>query len=226
MNIFERLRAERLIAKRYEERGYVVTFEPPQSAIPFPLGNYKPAMLAIKGDEKIIVDVNAPGARSNSEAYFCLDQEVQKHPGWRFFLATVTEAELQENLSSVATNVSVESIRERLRSIDRLPEDPEIAVLGLPILWTAYVSALGLLASHENVQLDGYTDLSLLNQAYSAGVISFDEYEAARRLMTLRDRSVRSLDRLATLADCKQLRQMVGTILDQLATSPASALHH
>lgn len=216
MNIINGLRAERLIAKRYEERGYVVTLEPLRSAIPFSLGNYRPDILATKGDENILIEVKTPGARIDSEVYFRLDQEVQQHPGWQFLLVTITQAELQENASSVAGNVSVESIRAHLRSIDRLAEVPEIAGLVLPRLWMAYVSALRLLALNEGVEVDDYTDLSLINRVYSAGMISIAEYEAGRRLMTLRNHAVHSLETLETPADCKQLRQMVDMILDRL----------
>lgn len=40
MNMISRNRGEKLIAKRYEEQGYVVVLDPPSSAFPFSLGNY------------------------------------------------------------------------------------------------------------------------------------------------------------------------------------------
>jgi hypothetical protein len=219
MNMVKGLRAERLIAERYEERGYVVTLGPPRSAIPFPLGNYTPDILAIKGDEKVLIEVKTSGARINQESYFRLDQEVQRHPGWRFLLVTVSDAELQEYPSSVASNVSIESIRENLRNMDPLVDDPKMSRLVLPSLWMAYVSALRLLVLDEDVELDDYTDLSLINKAYSGGMISIDEYETARHLMTLRNQAVHSFDTAATPPDCQQLLQMVCTILDRIPAS-------
>jgi hypothetical protein len=219
MNMIKGLRAERLIAKRYEELGYVVTLEPPRSAIPFPLEGFKPDILATKGNEKIIIEVKTPGARINPDVYFRVDQKVQQHPGWRFLLVTVNEAELQEEASSAVSNANIESIQASLRTMDKLVEDSEMAGLVLPKLWTVYVSALRLLVLDEGVKLDDYPDLSLINRAYSAGVISIDEYEAARRLLALRNQAVHSLDTLATSADCKQLRQMIRTTLARLSTS-------
>lgn len=223
MNMVKGLRAERLIAERYEERGYVVTLEPPRSAVPFPLENYMPDILAVKGDEKILIEVKTSGARINPESYFRLDQEVQQHPGWRFLLVTVSEAELQEYSSSIASNVSINSIRENLQNMDRLVGDPKMSRLILPSLWMAYVSALRLLALDEDVEVDDYTDLSLINKAYSGGMISIDEYEAARNLMTLRNQAMHSFDTTVTPLDCGQLLKMVCTILDRIPAFPSPA---
>lgn len=223
MNLTKELRAARLIAKRYEDRGYIVTIEPPSSAIPFELVNYRPDILAIRGDEHLIIDIKTAGTRGDPEAYFRLDEQMQQHPGWRLLLVTVTEAELDESVSG-ATNYSVESIRTRLQSIDRLGDDPEIATLVLPPLWTAFIAALQLLLANEGIVANGHTDLSLLNKAYSEGLLSFEEHEAGRRLMALRNRTVHSLDILDTSAERGQLRQMIESILYRVAPLPTAAV--
>jgi hypothetical protein len=51
MHMMKELGAVRLIAKRYEELGYVVTLWPPPSSIPFSVGNHIVDILATKGDE-------------------------------------------------------------------------------------------------------------------------------------------------------------------------------
>lgn len=224
MNLHKELRAERLIAKRYEERGYVVTFGPPAAAIPFSLGNYRPDILASRGDEHLIIDVKSGGERVDPEIYFKVDELVQQHPGWRFLLATVSDAELEEGVSSTAGNSSADAIRARLRSTDRLVDDAETATFVLPVLWTAYVAALGLLLEQEAIPINGYSDLSLLNKAYSAGSISYDEFEAGRGLASLRNRAVHSLDALATPAECHQLRKMTDDILDRLMPTAAAPM--
>jgi hypothetical protein len=223
MNMMKSLQAERLIAKQYEERGYVVTLGPPPSRIPFPLGDHIPDILATKGSENILIEVKAPGARTDSDSYFRLDQQAQQHPGWQFMLVTVSDDELQQSASSFTSDVSVESIREILRNLDGLVDDAKMSGLVLPGLWMAYVFALRILALEEHVETDGYTDLSLINRAYSEGIVSIEEYETARRLMTLRNQAVHSLKPTATPADCKLLRQMADTLLDRLPASLASA---
>lgn len=220
MNALNGLRAERLIAKRYEERGYAVTTEPPPSAIPFSLGNYKPDILAIKGKENLLIEVKSPGARIDSQVYLRVDEEVQRHPGWRFFLITVDDDELREfaagTSSNLSVNMSVEAIRERVQQMDPLLETPKLAGFLLPHLWLAYVSALRLNAAREGVSQEGLTDLSLINRAYSEGITSIGEYEAGRRFLNLRNETVHNLERNATEHECKELRRMIDVVLHRL----------
>jgi hypothetical protein len=216
MNMTNGYRSERLIAKRYEEQGYVVAIEPPASAFPFPLGNYKPDILATKGDDKLIIEVKSAGAGSNPDAYFHLDQEVQRHPGWKFLLVTVSDADLQEQASGKTHSVDLAKIQEYLRNIDQVAEKPELAILLLPGLWTAYMSALRLLAWHDGIDGESYSDLSFLNKTYTLGLLSYDEYESSKRLMKLRNHALHNLERLETFGDWKQLRQMVDAMLQRL----------
>lgn len=224
MNMTNGYRSERLIAKRYEEQGYVVSIEPPASAFPFPLGNYKPDLLATKGDDNLIIEVKSAGARSNSDTYFRFDQEVQRHPGWKFLLVTVSDADLQEQASETTHRVDIAKIQEHLRNIDQVAEKPELAILVLPGLWTAYMSALRLLASHEGIDDESYSDLSFLNKTYTLGLLSYDEYDSAKRLMKLRNHAVHNLEPLEALDDWKQLRQMVDALLQRLNAAPVLAV--
>lgn len=115
MNMEKEPLAVRLIAKRYEERGYAVTLAPPSSAIPFSLGSYIPTILASRGDEHLVIEVKMAGTIVDPDAYFQLDAKIQQHPGWRFLIATLPEAELEEELSGSAKNLSAESIRAELK---------------------------------------------------------------------------------------------------------------
>lgn len=220
MSSLNGLQAERMIAKHYEERGYAVTTEPPPSAIPFSLGNYKPDILAIRGDENLIIEVKGPGARVDSSVYLRLDEEVQLHPGWRFLLVTVGEEELRQfaasTSSNLSVNMSIEAMRERIHQMDQLLDTPNMAGFLLPRLWLAYVSALRLNAAREGVSQEGLTDLSLINMAYSEGIISIAEYESGRRFLNLRNHTVHNLDANATVTECKELRQMIDVVLHRL----------
>lgn len=222
MNVMSRNRGEKLIAKRYEEQGYVVTLDPPSSAFPFSLGNYKPDILATKGDESIVIAVKLAGAPVDSDAYLRLDQEIQHHAGWRFLLATVNEAELQDLHSGGVGNIDIQRIRDYLEKIDNIAEKEELAVLVLPQLWNVYLSALRLLASRDGGGGEDCSDLSFLNQAYAAGILSFDAYESARRLLNLRNHAAHSLDSLETISDWRELRKMVDAVLMQLSATAAS----
>lgn len=216
MDMEKQLLAVRLMAKQYEERGYAVTLAPASSAIPFSLGSYIPTILAEHGDEHLIIDIKTAGARVNPDAYFQLNTQIEQHPGWRFLIATLPEGDLEEELSEPVQNLSEEAIRARLKSIDRLGDGPEMATLVVPPLWTAFIASLRLLLASEGIPANGYSDLSLLNKAYSEGLLSFEEYEVARHLMVMRNRTVHSLDILETPVRA-QLREIIETVLSRLA---------
>ena len=226
MNNTKGFLAQRLIAKRYEDRGYAVTLEPPSAAIPFSIGKYNPDILATKGDEHIIIEVKTAGARVDPEAYVRLGEEIHQHPGWQFLLVTVAESELEDVDLSVSGNVDLESIRGRLRAVERLIGDPEMAIITLPVLWTVYISAIKILLVDEGANIDGYSDYSLINKAYSDGIVSFDEYEAARRLMDLRNRAVHSLEIVVNSADSEQLWKMIQDLLTRISSSRPSSVSH
>ncbi|AMS18903.1 hypothetical protein AYK59_01870 [Pseudomonas synxantha] len=220
MSTLDGLRSERLVAKRYEERGYTVIIEPPPSAIPFFLEGYQPDMLAIKGSENLLIEVKMRGARVNSELYFKVDEEVQRHPGWQFLLVTIAEEELQELTKDTTAKLNLEILQERLRQFDPiLDSDLPIGFI-IPTLWMAYIAAIRLLVTEEGCLYDAahekLTDLSLINKAYSDGVTSYEEYQSARRFLKLRNNAVHSLDVVATKQECQELRRMIDEVMCRL----------
>lgn len=221
MNIVRGTQAELYLAKRYAERGYVVALNPPPSAFPFSLGGYQPDILASKGDEKLVLSIKTADVEIDTEFVKRAAEQIGKHEGWTFLIATLPEEEMEERPLIAACGMSTRSIESRLRYLDRLAAKPDLAGLVLPKIWVAYVSLLQILLVKEDVDINPRTDLNLLNNAYSLGILSFQEYETARQLLELRDRAVRSLDIVGTTGDIGNLRQLIETVLGQLRTSVA-----
>ncbi|WLG34342.1 hypothetical protein PSH85_00860 [Pseudomonas simiae] len=221
MSFLDGARAERLVAKRYEERGYTVIIEPPPAAIPFPLEGYKPDLLATKDSENLLIEVKRRGARVDSKLFFRVDEEVQRHPGWQFLLVTVADEELHELSTSTTAKLNEGVVQERLQQLDLLLNSDMPVGFLLPTLWVAYVSVLRLLVAHEgNIEgasLDNLTDFSFINKAYSEGVTSIDEYQSARRFLNLRNNAVHSLDTVATTQECQELRGMIDEVICRLS---------
>lgn len=216
MNITASSQAERLIGKRYEENGYAVTYGPKKEWIPFDLGTYTPDILAIRGEENLLIEVKTKRSSVDIDRYRRVDKEVQRHPGWRFLIVTVPDLEtLTSQGSRPDENVSVERIERVLEQIDKITAVSDLPALVLPQLWTAYISALRLTSPpQQNEPL--LSDLSFLNQAYSTGLISYEEYESAKNLMNLRNSAAHSLDSSATQDDVTTLRGMVEHALVRL----------
>lgn len=216
MNITTTSQAERLIGKRYEEKGYAVTFSPGGPSIPFDLGGYIPDILAVKGDEKLLIEVKSRTSGLSAEKYRQVDEEVQKHPGWRFLIVTASDPEFVEP-GSVAPKppVSVEKIEQQLARIDKIAVEDDLATLLVQPLWAVYVNALRMLSDQSENDFN-WSDYSFLNQSYSTGLISYEEYEAAKNLMMLRNSAAHSLDAVATKGDVLKLRSMIDEVLTRL----------
>jgi hypothetical protein len=209
-------KAERLIAKRYEELGYTVTTEPSLSAIPFDLKGYKPDLLAVKAGEKLLIDVKGPRGRIDQDLYLRVGQEVQQHPGWKFLLATVSADELIGSVAVTAPVATLGSIKDRLEKLDQLLATADVASIVFPTLWNVYAMALRLLLREDGNTLEGLTDLSIVNRAYTDGVLSNSEYEDSKRFLQLRNAAAHTVDEVTTKADCDALRRLVDKLLTRL----------
>ena len=64
--------------------------------------------------------------------------------------------------------------------------------------------------------VDRKTDLNNINRAYSEGVISFDQYEEARRFLRLRNEATHRFNAEITHADYSALRDMVDRTLSDM----------
>lgn len=215
MSITDSLRAERLVAKSYEDQGYTVTFEPSQSDIPFPLHGYRPDILAIKGNERVLVEVKRAGTRVDTSRYVSIGEEAERH-GWKFMLVTVTPEQLSSSTEAPTVLPEIEMIRERLREIDRVHNVIGNPTLVLPALWVVYIAALQSVCLKEDIHLGEVTDLSLINRAYSEGVLSVDEYEQARLFLNLRNEVVHSVTSAMSGAQYARLREMLDDLLTKL----------
>ena len=211
------IRAERMVAKRYEEDGYAVTLDPPPSMIPFSLGSYRPDVLVTKDEKHLIVEVKVSGSQVDDPGvYLKLAQEVERHDGWKFLLVTVPRTDLQEPASGASDHANLDSIRSGLRKIDGLLKLDELADLALPHLWGIYVTALKLDLTRGGATVPNGTDLGLLHKAYSEGIISGAEHQEALRLLSLRNTSIHDLDAVVPLTDCRALRALVDDAVARL----------
>src|SRR5689334_9905526 len=93
MNTVNELVAIKRVAQQLEDQGYVVAIEPEPTVIPFPLGGYRPDILATRGAENIIVEVKSKRTRRALEEYKHVLDAVRQHAGWRFMLSTVDDEE-------------------------------------------------------------------------------------------------------------------------------------
>ena len=184
--------AVRSVAEDLRKQGYSVTVEPASSMIPFDLQQYRPDILASRGDENLIIDIKRRNSRRSIERYKEITEIVGSHDNWRFMLSTVDETD-PDGYTSVEKRADSDLLNRMLGKIDLLlsGENYDLAV---PYLWSVYIAAMRTMGERAGVPVDTTSDRSVLNYMYSLGEVSADEYESAKIFLELRNKAVHSLE--------------------------------
>lgn len=186
MSVSVGIMAEIHIAKQFEADGYTVMLNPGKNSIPFNLERYTPDILATRGDENILIEVKTSKARFNSEKLFKISKMVESHPGWKFSVVTVNEDDISE-FKEPAPEHDIFKISQTLTLIKDNLTDSNVSVFFVPQIWICYFSILSIILRNEAVKISGLSSLSILNAAYSEGIIDYEELQSSRQLLSLRN---------------------------------------
>lgn len=186
MNVSVAIMAEIHIAKQYEADGYTVVRNPKQDLIPFNLEGYIPDILATRGDENILIEVKTSKARVNTEKLFKISKIVQSHPGWKFSVVTINEDEINEFKKSLP-ELDINKISKTLILVEGNLKNSNLSIFLVPQIWVCYISILSMHLINEGVEISGLSDLSILNSAYSEGILDYQDFERSREFLSLRN---------------------------------------
>ncbi len=179
---------ERLLklAEEYRGKGYEVSFHPNSDDLPDFLRNYRPDMIARRGDEAVVIEVKSRSSLNSSSTQFLhnLAQAVEQHSGWRFELVMTNP---EETIYSPKAEGSLQEseITSRLQIARQLSaEYPESAIL---YSWSLVEATLRLVAEKEGLGLRRFDSLYLVKQLATEGVISKSEYQLLTNAIALRN---------------------------------------
>ncbi len=182
------LERERLLklAEEYRNKGYEVSFHPNPEDLPSFLRNYRPDMMARRGDEAVIIEVKSRSSLNSSSTQYLrnLTQTVEQHPGWRFELVMINSEDA--NYSSKAErSLQKPEIEARLQVARQLAtQHLESAIL---YSWSLVEATLRLVAEDEGLSLQRFDSLYLVKQLVTEGVISRSEYHLLMDALSLRN---------------------------------------
>ncbi|WP_087688014.1 hypothetical protein [Pandoraea sp. PE-S2R-1] len=171
------------LKERFERDGYAVLIEPRRQDIPFDLGNYVPDLVARKRDGGLIVEVKTVNARTSIERYQSLAHTVQQHDGWRFVLVTVDDLNVPVSLQET---VGWGELEAKLGTI-RLLIDNGNAEPAILYLWSVFEAAMRKLAITTAMPIERLPATKLMNQLYTAGYIAVDDFQIAKKFLTMRN---------------------------------------
>jgi hypothetical protein len=203
---------EEHVAQRYREAGYEVFLYPEPTMIPFDLGRYRPDILARKDNLNLVIEVKSTSNIGASyERLREVIEETRRHEGWRFVL--VTERDLAEIPSrDDADQASWEEIQDGMKSAEKLKSMGEQQAAYL-LLWIAFEQAIRKLSMESGLPLERLAPAVMIRQLYSEGVLSMEQFDAARSSLETRNLVVHGF-RNANLGEgYRQLEKILTEIL-------------
>ncbi len=191
--VYEHDKLARIVAKELGQEGYAVVFEPAADRLPFSLEGYSPDLLATKADDNVIVEINRRQRKPPEvlKRYRRVVDIVQAHPGWRFLVKTCSDSTRDDRITDAGLS-DFEAIEAYFRKAQGVMDSasPEFAI---PHLWNAIIALLRRKGRTALPQSSVLTDRSLINQLYTLGEVSSEDYEVLRRWEVLRDHAVHDL---------------------------------
>jgi Holliday junction resolvase len=163
------------VAQEYRERGYHVSIEPAVSDLPDFVREYRPDIVARKGEESVVIEVKLPRSESDRERIRAIAERVQRQPGWRFVLVAPKPS------GSVAPGESLrlmkpQEIEKLLKEVDelRLSNHSEAALL---LAWAALEGAMRIAAEQRSLNAKHPDSWTLMRELVSNGLLDRERYE-------------------------------------------------
>ncbi|WP_072622550.1 hypothetical protein [Spirulina major] len=174
------------LAEEYRNQGYEVSFHPNPEDLPDFLGNYRPDMIARRGDESVVIEVKSRRSLdfSSRQQLRTLAQSVEQHSGWRFEFV-MTNPEDAVYFPAAEHSLQQDEITTRLSRARQLTtQHPESAIL---YAWSLVEATLRLVTEYEGLSLQRLDSLYLVKQLVTEGVISRPEYQLLMNARSLRN---------------------------------------
>lgn len=173
------------VAREYEQEGYTVLRRPGKGDLPDFLSDFAPGLVAYGADGNVVVEVKARSTLTKSAYLVSLAKVVEAHPGWRLDLVVGNDREGRV-VDADAEALNRREVQDRLAAVRQLLASGQEDAAGL-LVWSAAEAALRLLAEREAIELGRDAPSFILDQLYSLGVLSREEYDLFREGVRLRN---------------------------------------
>ena len=169
-------------AEEYLRRGYEVMRQPQLDFLP----DFRPDLVARKGDEAIVIEVKARSSLAANPKIREFAEIIRSKPGWSFELILVAEPEKLDSPDD-AQSLGSEGILGQIEKAEKALE-AGLSEAAFLLAWSACEAAVREMNASQGVSTKGISTPSyVLNQAVSQGVISRDEYNKLTGMMRYRN---------------------------------------
>lgn len=177
------------VANELTQQGYQVIIEPSKESLPFDLGNYKPDLIAQKGNQGVILAIKAR-KRYSIDRLQQVAENIATHAGWQFLL--ITPEDVTEDIAVKKDFPTWQELQTRLEKVAQLIEQ-NLLEPALVYLWGAIEVMLRKRAIQQNLPIDRFPINHLLNHSYSSGEISMHTFDIFKANLEKRNKVAHGL---------------------------------
>jgi hypothetical protein len=203
---------ERRAAEMLTRDGYRVQAQPNPTSLPFDLGGYRPDLLAVRDDEKLLVEVKGSALRLPIERYQRIAEDVSSHAGWRFVLVTPDDISAVCTVPGSLHILTWDEIRKRASDADELIRSGQNDA-ALLLLWTAFEAAMRRQAQEIHIPVERLPISVLLKHLYSNGELSMNQYDRVMRYLQTRNQAVHGYEVEGLDEASDDLRSLLNEVL-------------
>jgi Holliday junction resolvase len=180
------------VAQRYRDEGYHVIVRPSADQIPPFIAGFQPDLVAIRGNEGVVVEIKVNRIDLSSDHQIAgLAEIVNARPGWRLDLVVLEPETTIQKAAQEAAEPSDEQLAQILKTADELSEkgySPYACV----VAWGGLEAAMRRLQS--DAELYGRTTpTELMRTLYGNGFLSREQFERLRESYKIRSQVVHGL---------------------------------
>jgi hypothetical protein len=176
----------RRVAQRYRDEGYDVQMEPSTSDLPFDVGGYRPDLLAVRGDEHLMIEVKLSSRHEPPDRLVEVADTVRQHPQWRFLLVTSDDVARGDLVLPEQDLPTWSDLRGQLENVQQLEANGAHAS-ALLITWSLMEGILRRHSWDEHLPIHRLPTSALIKQMYSLGELSAADYDSLLKGMSTRN---------------------------------------
>ncbi len=205
------------VARQLTARGYQVVLRPRDGELPAFLKGFRPAAIATKGDEGVVVEVKTRQTLQGAEYLPRLAEVLRLQPKWRLELF-VTNPKARP-VAGLDDRLDRADLRSRVGEAKELLADGSHTAAML-LAWSAAEGALRLLAERANIRLEKNDPSFVVRKLTMHGILDDADYGILRSAVDVRNGLVHGYS--SANLDPGLVEQLV-TVADRLLFAPTSS---
>jgi Holliday junction resolvase-like predicted endonuclease len=180
------------VARRYEKDGYTVIFQPHGTAVPAFASGLEIDLIAVKGDEHVVVEVKQTRSDIECDPHIArLAEIVNAQPDWRFDLVVLDAETPVERIAHAGNEPTPGQIREMLAQAEQFLLSGDVRVACI-LAWGALEATMR--EVRKVGELHGrIAPQELMRTLYSNGIFSREEFRELQELFNIRTQIVHGM---------------------------------